>query len=58
MSVARLIRIQYRVALTTGWTIEPAFRNNSQVRRDFHIDKLNDEFGQYSGPKLTLVRDP
>ena len=40
--------IQYCAALTTGWTIAPALRNNPQVRRDFHIDKLNDEFGQYS----------
>ena len=37
--------IQYCLALTTGWTIAPEFRNNPRVRAHFQIDKLSCEAG-------------
>ena len=40
--------IQYRLALTTGWTPPLASVTIRAMRREFRIGKLSDEFGQYS----------
>jgi len=43
-----LARIQCRQSFGTGWTQACSDRNNCAMSIGFHVDKLSDEFGQYT----------